>query len=607
MDESPRLFPSLSQRAVGALNEYIQNQTHSGRILSEVELGKYESSLAAKGWRIIVEVKQQNIELDIIIDREYPFSLPRLFLVGTKRFLEWPHVEKSEKLCVIPDHSIFKISNDAGLVAHLIEEAKSLIKDCLEGANRTDFATEFLSYWNPGLSVKTPTSWSVMRPSGPTREIVFWEKQRLFFFEDSGKGKQWLCHFFGEIADLDLQFRSAYLLWLGGPLYPENYPSTNSDLRKLAQESGDTSLGILKKIIKSNPDGFPIAFGFNTEEGPVFASLWSFPPIHSIPNRKSTNPVMKGFRPGRASKIPAEILASRYLAPEGALDRRRVQRCDSTWIHTRGGDDSQAKFINKSVILIGSGALGSQIGELLAQGGIGRLTLIDDDYLTWDNVGRHNLGGKDFIGKNKADGLRNSLLGKFPHLSITAKRMKWQKAYEEDPQLFADCNLVVSTIGNWPAEAALNLLARRSVKFPPVVFGWVEPFACAGHAVYVFDIGGCFACGMDELGLFQFSPINWKTPPKTQREPGCGGFYQQFGSIAMNPVKGLIASVVIDALLGKLVRSHHRVWVSHMEAIIEKGGRWDENWLAKYGDIGNGERVLRFDWPINPACPLCNG
>ncbi len=602
------LFPVLARQAIGALNDFMQNQIPPGRILSEAELGAYEDSLATSGWRTTIEVNQQSIELDIITDREFPFSLPNLFLIGSKRFLKWPHVEKNEKLCLVPEHSTFQISNDARLVTHLLEEAKSLIKDCLEGTNRIDFATEFLSYWNSGIESKTTRLWSALRPSGPTREIVYWKGQKILFStETSAKGKQWLGRFFGGAADLDLKFRPAILLWLDEPLYPENYPANNSDLRKLAQATGETSLNILAKVIKSSPDGFPVVFGFDTKEGPVITSLWSSPPTHSIPNRKTTNPISKGFRPGKVSKIPASILANRYLTPEGAIDRRKVQRCDRNWIHTRGGEESQSKFINKSVILIGSGALGSQISELLAQGGIGRMTLIDHDTLTWDNVGRHNLGGKDFIGMNKAEGLQKSLMGKFPHLNVTAMGMKWQNAYEQDQQLFADCNVIVSTIGNWPSEVALNLLARRSPRFPPVVFGWVEPYACAGHALSVFDIGGCFVCGMNELGMFQLSPISWETPPTNQREPGCGGFYQQFGSIAMNPVNSLIANTVVDVLLDKIMRSHHRIWVNHWKAVKEKGGKWNEKWLTKHGDIGDGERVLRFDWEINPECPLCNG
>lgn len=606
MAECPLPFTIWRRHAFAALNEYFQSRTPSARSLSAFELSQHQSVSAEGGWRTSIEVNGQTSEIDIIIDRHYPFSLPGLFLVGQNRFLVWPHVEKSGKLCLLPEHSTFAISTDVRLIEHLLDDAKALIGQCLDGSNRSDFATEFLSYWGADIDDNRATRyWSVLKPTGPTREIFYWKgTQFVLLAESLAQGKEWLQNFLGEVSGSSFQFCSGILMWLPAPLYPDQYPHNNSNLRGLAQTLGESSIRILAKVIMSSQEGFPVAFGFETEQGPVLAGLWSSPPMHSIPHRKSNQQLIKGFRPG---KVPPELLANRYLISTGALEKRKVQRCDRAWVHARGGDGAAVKFSHKSVMLIGCGSLGAQIGELLVQGGVGRVILIDHDNLAWDNVGRHIIGGTGYVGTNKAEALGKNLQRRFPYLDVVTRHSRWQEIYENDQKLFLNCNVIASTTGDWASDAALNLLTRCSLKFPPIVFGWSEAYACAGHALAVLDIGGCLACGMNELGQFQISPIAWEPVPEPHREPGCGGSYQQFGSIATNPINAVIASTVVDVLQGSFGRSHHRVWISHSDVVASRGGHWNPKWPPEYGEIGSGERIFRFDWPIATTCQLCQG
>ncbi|QOJ33823.1 MAG: ThiF family adenylyltransferase [Nitrospira sp.] len=590
------------RKAVAALAAYIQNHTPPGRELSSSELGR--SSSPSRGWRISTEVNGQSFELDIIVDLHFPFSLPSIFLVGQDRFLSWPHVEQSGKLCLLPEHAGFEISTDVRLIDHLVQNARDLIRQCLDGSNRADLATEVISYWGAGLNdAKVKRFWSILKPVGPTRSIAYWEGQRFVLLaETAEKGRTWLEHFKGEFTGSRFSFSSGIFLWLPAPLYPEQYPANNTFLREIAKKLGQHSVDVLVKVIKSSQEGFPVVFGFDVGQDSVLAGAWSLPLNHSIPHHNARSSLTRGFRSG---KIPPAVIARRYLASPGVLEKRRVQRCDRAWIHARGGDAKAARHVHKRIMLIGCGALGSQIAELLAQGGVGRLVLVDHDTLSWDNVGRHILGGPGQVGTNKAEAIGKELQQRFPELDIVAAGRRWQDVYQQKEQLFRECDVIVSTTGDWASEAALNLLARRSPHFPPVVFGWSEAYACAGHAVAVLDMGGCLTCGMDGLGTFQHSPISWSVTPIPQREPGCGGFFQPFGSIATNPINAMIASTALDVLEGTIARSHHRLWVGSSEALTSHGAQWSEAWIARYGEIGTGERVYRLAWPVQEHCPLC--
>lgn len=59
------------------------------------------------------------------------------------------------------------------------------------------------------------------------------------------------------------------------------------------------------------------------------------------------------------------------------------------------GATSQRKIENGSVLIIGAGALGSSSAEMLARAGVGKLTIVDRDYVEWSNLQRQHLFGEE--------------------------------------------------------------------------------------------------------------------------------------------------------------------------------------------------------------------
>ncbi len=55
------------------------------------------------------------------------------------------------------------------------------------------------------------------------------------------------------------------------------------------------------------------------------------------------------------------------------------------------GKEGQAKISAKHVLLIGAGALGTGNAEALVRAGVGKLTIIDRDYVEWSNLQRQQL------------------------------------------------------------------------------------------------------------------------------------------------------------------------------------------------------------------------
>ncbi|WP_416828621.1 thiazole biosynthesis adenylyltransferase ThiF [Ectobacillus polymachus] len=55
------------------------------------------------------------------------------------------------------------------------------------------------------------------------------------------------------------------------------------------------------------------------------------------------------------------------------------------------GDKGQKQLHEKHVLIIGAGALGSGNAEMLARAGVGKLTIVDRDYIDWSNLQRQQL------------------------------------------------------------------------------------------------------------------------------------------------------------------------------------------------------------------------
>jgi len=116
---------------------------------------------------------------------------------------------------------------------------------------------------------------------------------------------------------------------------------------------------------------------------------------------------------------------------------------------TRGRLD--ARLAASRVVLIGAGALGSMIGELLVRAGVWDITILDHDLVLAGNLVRHTLTLDD-LGKNKAEALARRLASISPSVRAVAVPDRFPGGSLEPRVLGAD--LVIDTTGeHWVLEA----------------------------------------------------------------------------------------------------------------------------------------------------------
>lgn len=67
------------------------------------------------------------------------------------------------------------------------------------------------------------------------------------------------------------------------------------------------------------------------------------------------------------------------------------------------GGEGQRRLLDSAVVLIGAGGIGSPALQYLAAAGVGRLTVIDDDCVSLDNLQRQILFGTADVGRAKVE------------------------------------------------------------------------------------------------------------------------------------------------------------------------------------------------------------
>lgn len=153
------------------------------------------------------------------------------------------------------------------------------------------------------------------------------------------------------------------------------------------------------------------------------------------------------------------------------------------------------KLLRKShVLVIGAGALGSASAESLVRAGIGRLTIVDRDYVEWSNLQRQQLYTEKDVRERmpKAIAAKQHLEAINSEVCIEAK--VWDVRSEELTKLIDSVDLVVDACDNFKTRFIINDVAQQHRI--PWIYG-----ACVGSYGITYTIlpgeTPCLSCMMD--------------------------------------------------------------------------------------------------------------
>jgi len=204
------------------------------------------------------------------------------------------------------------------------------------------------------------------------------------------------------------------------------------------------------------------------------------------------------------------------------------------------GLEGQKKLKSASVLVIGTGGLGSPVALYLAAAGVGRIGLVDYDVVDFSNLQRQVIHSQSDLGKLKVDSAKKRMLDINPEIQVDVYNEPFtsSNAYKiSDPY-----NIIVDGTDNFPTRYLSNDLAVMTGKVN--VYGSIFRF---DGQVSVFNGGDgpCYRCVFPE-------------PPPPGLVPSCaeggvlGVLPGTIGTIQATETLKLILGIG-DTLVGRLM------------------------------------------------------
>lgn len=128
-------------------------------------------------------------------------------------------------------------------------------------------------------------------------------------------------------------------------------------------------------------------------------------------------------------------------------------------------EEAVEKLKNAHVAVLGIGGVGGYVVEALARGGVGRLTLIDNDTISNSNINRQIVATIDRIGEYKTDVMKERVLSINPETQIRVFRCFFLPDTNAEFLPFSQYDYVVDAIDTVSAKIELAVRAQNE-KFP---------------------------------------------------------------------------------------------------------------------------------------------
>ena len=175
------------------------------------------------------------------------------------------------------------------------------------------------------------------------------------------------------------------------------------------------------------------------------------------------------------------------------LSNEEIKRYSRHLLIPEVGLEGQKKLKGSSVLVIGTGGLGSPVALYLAAAGIGKIGLIDYDVVDFSNLQRQVIHGTEGLGTLKVDSAKKRLLDINPDIDITTYNVLFTS--ENALEIAEGYDLIIDGTDNFPTRYLVNDVCV--VLGIPNVYGSIFRF---DGQVSVFDgtDGPCYRCVFPE-------------------------------------------------------------------------------------------------------------
>jgi molybdopterin/thiamine biosynthesis adenylyltransferase len=240
-------------------------------------------------------------------------------------------------------------------------------------------------------------------------------------------------------------------------LPPWQAPATWAELYDTANTMGVNLVSVMTNIFGRLRDGQPhlLLIGFPIPEvigGVPFRMHWQ---ALSLPRLSTIQDAKRGFRPTNegAMRRDLEIVLSR--------DKALKWLESDNWDRRPWGSRGRLHVASDlHTVIIGLGAIGSAVAEMLVRGGVENIVLVDGDEIEPGNLVRHTLTLSE-EGKNKASALADRLNRASPYARVDAIACDLNSQDARCRKAIEQADLVIDCTANYEVLAELHAFSWR--------------------------------------------------------------------------------------------------------------------------------------------------
>ncbi|WP_229694571.1 ThiF family adenylyltransferase [Pseudohongiella nitratireducens] len=297
--------------------------------------------------------------------------------------LVWPHVESDGVICLPSSGNSCNGSDLLKQAAGVFREALSFLVNVASDAWRnSEFQKEFDAYWGNRVQQREPSIRALISPATRSCLRPCVSIGRKIYVGDTDAG---LRDFVQRMTGKSVQkvaITQALLIKLPKALIPAEMPCTAKEAADLISLYAKDLIPRLDTHIKGNKD-LLLVVQAPQRDSVAYGGLW-IPNCASPTSRRPSRQRLKGFRLGRE---PSNLLWRNFFSSSKRLQYCRIARFDDLTVCSRvDHQSSELDLADRHVALIGCGSVGSYIATMLAQSGLGHLTLVDPEPLASENL-----------------------------------------------------------------------------------------------------------------------------------------------------------------------------------------------------------------------------
>lgn len=175
---------------------------------------------------------------------------------------------------------------------------------------------------------------------------------------------------------------------------------------------------------------------------------------------------------------------------QGVLSHDEIRRYSRHLIMPEVGMEGQRRMKMGSILLIGTGGLGSPLALYLAAAGVGHIGLVDFDVVDESNLQRQIVHGTSTLGVYKTESAKQRLADLNPFIEVTTYRE--QITSDNAFELMRPYDVVVDGTDNFPTRYLTNDACVLLGK--PNIYGSIFRFEGQVTVFYPKEGGPCYRC-----------------------------------------------------------------------------------------------------------------